>query len=99
MYPKMDRTVGPARTFMMANPFEVFAEDILRSRSIELAVALSAFRDWSVFIASDLASFFKAHPELNVEWSGLSEALLGDPSCTWGPFGQCLEHAFRERAV
>jgi hypothetical protein len=93
MYPKMDRSVGPARTFMMANPFEVFADDILRSRSIEQASAVAIFKTWAAFIAADLSAFFEQHPKLEVTWPSVRTAMLSDPSCTWGPFGACFQDA------
>ena len=93
MYPKMDRTVGPARTFMMANPFEVFEEDILRSRSISVESAVETFRLWSAFIAADLSVFFEQHSDLNVTWPAVHTSMLTDPSCTWGLFGDCLRDA------
>jgi hypothetical protein len=93
MYPKMDRTVGPARTFMMANPFEVFAEDILRSRSIELTTAVAKFTDWSTFIAKDLSLFLNQNSQLSVSWPDLCNSMLNVPSCSWGAFGAQLHDA------
>lgn len=93
MYPKMDRTVGPARTFMMANPFEIFAEDILRSRSIEPTSAVETFKDWCGFIVQDLPAFLERHSQLQVTWSKARAFMLEDPSCTWGAFGSHLRDA------
>lgn len=94
-YPKMDRTVGYARTLMMADPYEIFADEILSSRGILLEQVGDTFAAWATFIADDLRSFFAQHQIGTCTWPTVREAMLHDSSCTWGQLGGVLARALR----
>lgn len=93
MYPKMDRTVGLSRTLMMANPFELFEDDVLSSRGLNREDVVVRFAVWASFISSDLRAFFSGHPIGAINWPTVRGAILADPSATWGRAGQILTAA------
>ena len=92
-YPKMDRTVGYSRTLMMANPYEIFENDILTSRGLRHEEVTERFSVWAEFIASDLCAFFTQHQVGTTTWPDVKAAMLQDPSATWGIAGATLANA------
>ena len=92
-YPKMDRTVGFARTLMMANPYELLEDDVVLSRNLRHQDAISRFRDWAAFIVADLRVFFTERAVGSTTWPNVREAMLHDPSVTWGVAGAELTAA------
>jgi len=96
-YPKMDRTVGYARTLMMANPSELFSQEILASRAIPEADLLDLFQGWAVFISSDLSDFFGRQQIGATTWSTVRESMLHDSSVTFNRFGSVLADALRHQ--
>jgi hypothetical protein len=92
-YPKMDRTVAYARTLMLANPGEIFGQDILPSRGIGQAALLECFQGWAKFISSDLSDFFSRHQIGTTTWSAIRESMLHDPGVTFNCFGNVLVDA------
>ena len=94
-YPKMDRTVGYSRTLMMANPYELFEEDVLRSRSFTQGEIDERFSSWAKFIVEDLRCFFASQAIGSSTWDEVREAMLHDPSCTWGSLGIKLANTLR----
>lgn len=97
-YPKMDRTVGYARTLTMANPYELFEDDVVFSRGIQRDDLFARFPVWAEFIVEDLSSFFEQHNVGTSDWPQIREAILCDPSCTWGPLGMLLTQALQSGA-
>ena len=89
-YPKMDRTVGFARTLMMANPFEALGEDVLHSRGLPPAEVWTRFNDWASFIVLDLRDFFSRHRIGSTSWPDVRAAMLHDSGATWGHPGRAL---------
>jgi hypothetical protein len=92
-YPKFDRTVGWARAMVMANPYEVFSDDILSSRGLAFESVQERFQDWAGFIVRDLRTFFREHDVGTTRWEDVHHEMLADPDCTRGPLGAALEHA------
>lgn len=92
-YPKMDRTVGYSRTLMMANPYEIFQNDILTSRGLRHEEVTERFGIWAQFIARDLRAFFTQHQVGTTTWPGVQAAMLQDPGATWGIAGATLANA------
>jgi len=89
-YPKMDRSVGWARTMTMANPYEALAPDVLASRLISPAEALEIFAQWAPFIVSELALFFSNHQIGVVTWNNVRQVMLHDSDCIYGKLGDSL---------
>jgi hypothetical protein len=89
-YPKMDRSIGWARTMMMANPYEVFTSEVLTSRSIDHVAAFERFELWASFIVRDLAEFFSANQLGAATWGNVRQAMLHDFGCIAGLFGEML---------
>jgi len=89
-YPKMDRSVGWARTMMMANPYEALAPDVLAPRSISPTEALEIFAQWAPFIVSELAHLFSNHQIGVATWSNVRQAMLLDSDCISGKLGDLL---------
>lgn len=80
-YPKADRTVGFARTLMMANPYELFANEILQSHGIERTDINRQFAVWASFIVQDLKSFFATNTIGDSTWDVVKAAMLSDACC------------------
>lgn len=95
-YPKMDRTVGWARTLMMANPYEVFCSEVLEPRGIRSEEVFARFRDWAPFIVSDLRNVFSEHFIGSSNWAHIRQAMLSDPDCSLSPYGVALRSALFE---
>jgi hypothetical protein len=93
LYPKMDRTVGYSRTLMMANPYEVFENNILTNRGLRPEEVTERFSVWAEFIASDLCAFFTQHQVGTTTWTDVKAAMLQDPGATWGIAGAILANA------
>jgi hypothetical protein len=94
LYPKMDRTVGLARMLLMANPYELFQDEILNSRDIERGMLTMRFAKWAPFIVKDLKAFFTKHPIGSTTWTMIRDAMLKDRDCTLlGAEGAMLKHA------
>lgn len=92
-YPKADRTIGFARTLMMANPYELFSNEILQSHGIEHTEINRQFAVWASFIVQDLKSFFETHTVGDSTWDVVKAAMLSDASCfAGGPLGAYLRH-------
>ncbi len=96
-YPKMDRTVGYARTLMMANPYELLESEVLASRGLNPKDVEMRFEEWAAFIARDLLAFFNQRRIGSTTWELVRGAMLADPSVTWGRAGAALATA-RPRA-
>lgn len=94
-YPKMDRTAGYSRALMMANPYELFEDDVARSRNIPQEGIRQRFTAWVDFVVQDLRSFFERHQIGTSTWADVRDAMLCDPSCTWGSLGMSLADALR----
>ena len=75
-YPKMDRTVGYARTLMMANPYEIFEEDVIQSQGFSRTELCEHFSSWAKFIVEDLRRFFATQAIDTCTWGGVREAIL-----------------------
>ncbi|MBU4004607.1 MAG: hypothetical protein KKD41_08115 [Gammaproteobacteria bacterium] len=86
-YPKMDRSIGWARTMMMANPYEAFGPNVLASRSINHVTTLERFELWASFVVRDLAEFFSTNQLGAATWGNVREAMLHDFDCIAGEFG------------
>lgn len=95
LYPKMDRTIGYARTMMMANPYEVFGEDVLNSRRLNAGIVCERFWSWANFIVKDLRDFFDHNTVGTTTWSEVREVMLADSHCTWGIYGS----VFRKKLI
>ena len=95
-YPKMDRTVGFSRTLMMANPYELFGEEVLSSRNLQRREVDAIFAKWAPFIVEDLCRFFALHKVGTTTWPEVKRAMLHDPSVTWGTSGAALAKALTE---
>lgn len=93
LYPKMDRTIGFARTLMMANPYELLDDEIIESRGIKKSDAICQFADWSVFIAHDLRKFFTENSVGSTTWPQVRQAMLSDQNVNWGSTGADLARA------
>jgi hypothetical protein len=99
-YPKMDRSIGWARTMMMANPYEVFDHDVLASRGIDHVTALKRFELWASFVVRDLAEFFSANHLGTATWDNVGQVLLHDFDCISSEFGGLVASQIRlQRAV
>ena len=96
-YPKMDRTVGWARTMMMANPYEVFGREVLEPRKITDQQVLLRFEAWASFIVADLRKFFSEHSVGTTTWDDIRKAMLSDPDCTWGILGATLRRSLESK--
>jgi hypothetical protein len=83
-YPKADRTVGYARRLMMANPYELFSDEILQSRGIEPTEIDWHFSVWAAFIVQDMKSFFTTHSVGGSTWDVVKTAMLSDSACFAG---------------
>lgn len=94
LYPKADRTIGFARTLLMANPYELFSTEILQSRGIEPRDINKQFAVWASFMVQDLNSFFITHTVGDSTWDVVKAAMLSDPSCFAG--GQLGAYLRRE---
>jgi hypothetical protein len=90
-YPKMDRTIGWARTMMMANPYEVFSDDILGSRGFGEMDVRQGLESWVRFIIADLRRFFGEQVVGTTTWASVRDAMLSDQSCTYGIYGAALQ--------
>jgi hypothetical protein len=97
-YPKMDRTVGYARTLMMANPYELLGSEILDSRGLNLKDVETRFVEWTSFITLDLPAFFKQRRIGSTTWEQVRNSMLADPSVTWGWAGTALAIALSAAA-
>lgn len=80
---------------MMADPFEIFEEDVVHSRGIRHEEIQQRFNAWAAFIVHDLRSFFEQHPIGTTTWTEVRDAMRGDPSCTWSSFGMVFADALR----
>jgi hypothetical protein len=98
LYPKMDRTVGYARTLFMANPYELFSDEILQCRGIERAALGKRFAKWANFIAKDLEDFFTKHEIGSTTWKIVLDAMLKDQGCVLGREGMMLNKALLQAA-
>lgn len=93
LFPKMDRTVGYARTLMMANPYELLEDDVLASRGFTRDQAERRFSEWAPFITADLRLFFTERSVGTTTWDNVRDSILRDPSATWGAAGASLAAA------
>jgi len=91
-YPKMDESIGWARTMMMANPYEVFGVDVLASRSIDRLMALKLFDQWAAFLVGDLEKFFSTQQLGVATWGNVRQAMLKDVGCIAGMFDNSVRH-------
>jgi hypothetical protein len=91
-YPKMDETIGWARTLMMANPYEIFGEQVLSPRGIDPSVLLERFIPWAAFIAQDLHKYIDANTIGTTNWKAIRESMLTDYDCIRGELGAILRH-------
>ncbi len=85
-YPKMDRTLGWARTLMMANPYELFSEEVIKPRSIHPDTLLEKFDLWAKFIIKDSQKYFDKHNLGTTSWGTVRDSMLNDPDCTRGVY-------------
>lgn len=92
-YPKMDRTIGFARTMTMANPYELLDDEIIESRGIKKSDAICQFAAWSVFIAHDLRRFLTENSVGSTTWPQVRQAMLSDQSVIRGSAGADLARA------
>jgi hypothetical protein len=95
-YPKMDRTIGWARTMTMANPYEIFGDEVLVSRGLREKDICDRFGPWADFIATDLQRFFSEHTMGTTTWPAVRDAMLADQDCTWGTCGSILRQRLLE---
>lgn len=95
-YPKMDRTIGWARTMMMANPYEVFGSEVLDHRGIGVQDICDRFELWAHFIVADLRKFFGERTVGTTTWATIRDVMLSDRDCTWGVYGSILHRSLLE---
>jgi hypothetical protein len=95
-YPKMDRTIGWARTMMMANPYEIFGSEVLDPRGIETQNIRERFELWTHFIVADLHKFFGERTIGTTTWATIRDVMLSDGDCTWGVYGSILHRSLLE---
>lgn len=99
-YPKADRTIGFARALMMANPYELFSNEILQSHGIEHTEINKQFSVWAAFIVQDLKSFFTTHVVGDSTWEVVKSAMLSDTSCfAGGMLGRSLRRELESEVV
>lgn len=94
--PKMDRTVGYARTLMMANPFELLGDEILESRGLNREDVQTRFAEWAEFLVRDMRGFFTKHQIGSTTWPQVRSAILADPGATLGSAGLLLAQVLEE---
>lgn len=95
-YPKMDRTIGWARTMMMANPYEVFGNEVLHRRGLGAKDVRERFEPWARFIVTDLRKFFSERAVDTTTWALVRDAMLSDHDCTCSVHGSILHRCLLE---
>jgi hypothetical protein len=95
-YPKMDITFGWAGPLNMANPYDIFSENILNSRRLTPEVVCKRFESWANFIVKDLRDFFKKNKIGTTTWVIIRNVMLADYDCIRGAYGTILHKQLAE---
>ncbi len=78
---------------MMANPYELFVDDVLTSRGLHREEVNQRFCAWALFIVDDLRAFFTQHQVGTTTWPDVKAAMMLDRSATCGVAGTSLARA------
>jgi len=67
-HPKMDGTIGWYRSLMMANPYEIFSDEVLRTRELNIENLIPKFTKWAEFIVINIRKYFECNHFDTYDW-------------------------------